>query len=265
MENLSTIGQSLSRPDAPEKVTGKTRFLTDISVENMVHGAPVYSSIPFGKFNNIDISKAEKVDGFIVFVSAQDIPGENQVGVIIQDQPLFADKIVRYIGDSIGLVVAKTPEAALKAARLVKVDYDEKSPYLSIDKSRDATGNFIHKTNLACSHRLRKGNIDSGFAEADHIIEARFKTPYQEHYYLEPQACIAFPEDDNTIKILVSLQCPFYIQKAVARIFGLPCENVLVEQTPTGGAFGGKEDIPSEVCARAAVSAVKIVLPAEAV
>ncbi|MCH7764817.1 MAG: molybdopterin-dependent oxidoreductase, partial [Candidatus Marinimicrobia bacterium] len=169
------------------------------------------------------------------------------------------------IGDSIGLVVAKTPGAALEAARLVKVDYDEKSPYLSIDKSRDATGNFIHKTNLACSHRLRKGNIDSGFAEADHIIEARFKTPYQEHYYLEPQACIAFPEDDNTIKILGSLQCPFYIQKAVARIFGLPCEKVLVEQTPTGGAFGGKEDIPSEVCARAAVAAVKIGQPVKVV
>ncbi len=265
MENLSIIGHSLPRPDAAGKTTGKTRFLTDISVKNMVYGAPVYSSIPFGEFNNIDLSKAEKVNGFITLVLAQDIPGENQVGVIIHDQPLFADKTVRYVGESIGLIVAKTPEAALKAAKLVQVDYDEKNPCLSIHESRDATGNFIHETNVACHHRIQKGNIDSGFAEADQIIEARFKTPYQEHYYLEPQACIVIPQKDGKIKILGSLQCPFYIQKSVAKVFGLPLGKVLVEQAPTGGAFGGKEDIPSEICARAAVAAMKIGSPVKVV
>jgi len=262
---LSIIGQSFPRIDAAGKTSGATRFLTDISVENMVHGAPVYSSIPFGEITHIDLSDAEKVNGFIDFVSATNIPGENQVGVIIQDQPLFADKTVRYIGDSIGLVVAKTPEAALESAKLIQVKYDEKNPYMSIDKSRDAVGNFIHETNLTCQHKVRKGNIDAGFSEADQIIEARFKTPFQEHYYLEPQACIAFPIEDGIIKILGSLQCPFYVQKAVARIFGMPREKVLVEQAPTGGAFGGKEDIPSEICARAAVAAVKIGQPVKVV
>ncbi len=262
---MSIIGQSLTRPDAARKTTGETRFLTDISVENMVHGAPVYSSIPFGEFKTIDLSIAEKVDGFIAFVSAQDVPVENQIGVIIPDQPLFADKTVRYVGDSIGLVIAKTPEAAVAASRLIKVDYVEENPYLSIDESRDATENFIHESNLACQHRVRKGDTDSGFKEADHIFEARFKTPYQEHYYLEPQACIVIPEKDGKIKILGSLQCPFYIQKAVARVFGIATDKILVEQAPTGGAFGGKEDIPSEVCARAAVAAVKIGLPVKVV
>ena len=262
---MSIIGKSFSRPDAADKTTGKTRFLTDISVKNMVHGAPVYSSIPFGEFKKIDLSKAEKIKGFIAFVSAQDIPAENQVGVIIPDQPLFADKTVRYVGDSIGLIIAKTPEAASEAARSVNVEYDEKNPYLSIDESRTATGNLIHETNLACQHRVRKGDIDTGFDEADQIIEARFKTPYQEHFYLEPQACIAIPEKNGKMKILGSLQCPFYIRKAVARVLGLPHENILVEQAPTGGAFGGKEDIPSEVCARASVAAVKVGLPVKVV
>lgn len=265
MENLSIIGHSLPRPDAAGKTTGKTRFLTDISVKNMVHGAPVYSSIPFGEFNNIDLSNAKKVSGFIDFVSAKNIPGQNQVGVIIPDQPLFADKTVRYIGDSIGLIVAETPEAAWEAAKRVKIDYNERTPYLSIDDSRDTPDNFIHETNLACHHRVRKGDIKAGFEEADQVIEASFKTPYQEHYYLEPQACLVIPEEDRKIKILGSLQCPFYIQKAVARVFGLSYEKVLVEQAPTGGAFGGKEDIPSEVCARAAVAAVKLGLPVKVV
>lgn len=262
---MRQIGKSLRRPDAAGKTNGDTRFLTDISVENVAHGAPVYSSIPFGEFTRIDLSAARKVPGFIDFVSAEDIPGENQVGVIIPDQPLFADKTIRYIGDSIGLVVAETSEAAREAAKRVKINYNKRTPFLSIDESKDAKDNFIHETNLACHHRVRKGNIQRGFSESDLIITTRFKTPYQEHYYLEPQACIVTPEEHGKIKVLGSLQCPFYIQKAIARIFHLPVHHILVEQAPTGGAFGGKEDIPSEVCARAAVAAVKINRPVKIV
>ncbi len=265
MSDINIIGQSLIRPDAADKTTGKTRFLTDISVPGMVHAAPVYSSLPFGEIKEIDPAPAEEVEGFIAFVSASDIPAENQVGVIIPDQPLFAEKTVRYIGDSIGLVVAETPEAARKAARQVRISYTEQTPYLSIDESREATGHFIHETNLACHHRVRKGDVEEGFRKADQVISARFKTSYQEHFYLEPQACIVIPEKDEKITILGSLQCPFYIQKAVARVLGLSLEKILVEQAPTGGAFGGKEDIPSEVCARAAVAAVKVGRPVKVV
>ena len=262
---MSILGKSINRPDAPSKTTGETRFLTDIAVDNMAHGAPVYSSIPFGEYTSIDLSEAKKVDGYIDFVSAKDIPAENQIGVIVPDQPLFADKTVRFIGDSIGLVVAETHEAAIEAAKAVSISYAEKTPYYTIDESRDAEDNFIDESNLACHHKVRKGDIQKGFVESDQIIEARFKTPYQEHYYLEPQACIASPNGSDKMKILGSLQCPFYIQKAIARVFDWPYENILVEQAPTGGAFGGKEDIPSEVCARAAVAAMKINRPVKVV
>ncbi len=262
---MSILGKSINRPDAPGKTTGETRFLTDIAVDNMAHGAPVYSSIPFGEYTSIDLSEAKKVDGYIDFVSAKDIPAENQIGVIVPDQPLFADKTVRFIGDSIGLVVAETHEAAIEAAKAVSISYAEKTPYYTIDESRDAEDNFIDESNLACHHKVRKGDIQKGFVESDQIIEARFKTPYQEHYYLEPQACIASPNGSDKMKILGSLQCPFYIQKAIARVFDWPYENILVAQAPTGGAFGGKEDIPSEVCARAAVAAMKINRPVKVV
>ena len=262
---MSIIGKSIKRPDAPSKVTGETRFLTDISVDNMLYGAPVYSSIPFGEFTKIDLSGAKLVEGFVDFVSADDIPAENQIGVIVPDQPLFADKTVRFIGDSIGLVVAETHEAAIKAAKAVAISYKEKTPYYTIDDSRNAEDNFIGESNLACHHKVRKGNIEKGFEASDRIFEARFVTPFQEHYYLEPQACIASPNGPDKINILGSLQCPFYIQKAIARVFDWPYENILVEQAPTGGAFGGKEDIPSEICARAAVAAMKIQRPVKVV
>ena len=161
--------------------------------------------------------------------------------------------------------MAETHEAAIEAAKAVSISYAEKTPYYTIDESRDAEDNFIHESNLACHHKVRKGDIQKGFVESDQIIEARFKTPYQEHYYLEPQACIASPNGSDKMKILGSLQCPFYIQKAIARVFDWPYENILVEQAPTGGAFGGKEDIPSEVCARAAVAAMKINRPVKVV
>lgn len=132
---MSILGKSIIRPDAPGKTTGETRFLTDISVENMVYGAPVFSTIPFGEFIKIDLSKAKTIKGYIDFVSAEDISGENQIGVIIPDQPLFADKTVRFIGDSIGLVVAETHEAAIAAAKAVSISYAEKHPIIPLMKA----------------------------------------------------------------------------------------------------------------------------------
>lgn len=258
---MKYIGKSLLRPDAEDKVTGTTKFLTDISVENMLFAAPVYATIPFGRIKSIDSSPAENIPGYITFISAKDIPGENQVGVILQDQPLFAEGTVRFVGDSIGLVIAETEDTALKSAKCVAIKYEIFTPYFTINKSRTAKSNFIHKSNLACSHLVRKGDIEEGFRLSDYIIEAEFQTPLQEHFYLEPQGCIVIPSQSGGVKILGSLQCPFYIQKAVAKALGIELTDVIVEQAPTGGGFGGKEDIPSELCARLAVAAIKLKRP----
>lgn len=264
-ENLKYIGSSHPRPDAYGKVTGNTRFLTDLSVQGMAHAAPVFSSIPFGKILSIDTSEAEQKEGFIGFITATDIPGENQVGIIVEDQPLLAENLVRYVGDTIGLVVAESADAAREGAAAVQIEYEKISPYLSIDKSRDASDQYIHHSNIACRHRVRKGDVEKGFAKADRIITAEFKTPLQEHYYLEPQGCIVSPTPDSGVKILGSLQCPFYVQKAVAKALGIPYSLVHVEQAPTGGAFGGKEDLPSEICAQVAVAAIKLDRPVKLV
>ena len=256
METFSQIGKRCRRIDALGKVTGETRFLTDIVIDGMIHAAPVYSSVPHARIDSIDISPIENASGFIHFISAEHIPGQNQVGVIVPDQPLMADTRVRFIGDSIGLVLADDSRTARELASRIELKYSELPPIFSISESRDATGDFLHKTNIACNHQVDRGDIEQGFSAADFIVEESFRTPVQEHYYLEPQGCIAIPNPDGRIRIIGSLQCPFYIQKAVAAVLGTPFNAVIVEQSPTGGAFGGKEDIPSELCARAAVAAV---------
>ena len=264
-QSSQIIGTRLKRVDARGKTTGETRFLTDIQVANMVHGAPVYSSIPYGRLLGIDTTMVESDSEFVAFFAASDIPGENQVGVILEDQPLLADQVVRYIGDSVGILIAKTPESAQRLSKLVEVKTESFAPILSIDESRDAQDNFLHETNLACQHQVKRGDPESAFQEADHIIEARFETPFQEHYYLEPQACIAQVTSDGGVDILGSIQCPFYVQKAVSKALAIPFSKIRVEQSPTGGAFGGKEDIPSETCTRAALAAVLLKRPVKMV
>lgn len=260
MSSTNIIGKSYKRPDGPDKTTGKTKFITDIKIANMIYGHPIYSSIPFGNIKSIDIFETKKVQGFCGAFFADDLPGENQIGVILKDQPLFAEKIVRFIGDSIGIAIAESESAAKLCADKVKIEYEKFDPYFSINESKSATNNFIHKNNIACEHQSIKGDIEKGFAQAKHIIEADFKTPVQEHYYLEPQGIIAIPKPDG-IEIHGSLQCPYYIQKAVATVLGIDLNKVVVIQSPTGGAFGGKEDIPSELAARAAVAAMRLQRP----
>ncbi len=266
VNNPSTIiGTSLKRIDARGKTTGETKFLTDLKVDNMLHAAPVYSRIPHGHLLGIELKQVEDDPDFVAFFSAADIPGENQVGVIVEDQPLIADDIVRYIGDSVGILVARTAESAQRLSQLVIVNIEPLPPIFSINESRDARDNFLHETNLACQHQVKRGDPAAVFKEADHIIEARFETPLQEHYYLEPQACIAQVTPEGGIDILGSIQCPYYVQKAVSKALAIPFSKVRVEQAPTGGAFGGKEDIPSETCTRAALAALILKRPVKMV
>jgi len=260
MSSYNVIGKSYKRPDGPDKTTGKTKFITDIEYDNLVYAHPVYSSIPFGKIISIDPSEAEKVSGFLGVYFANDIPGENQVGVILKDQQLLAKDIVRYIGDSIGIVVAETKGAAKKCVESINIEYDKYTPFFTIDDSRTATSNYIHENNIACEHQSIKGDYQRGFKESTYIIDDSFTTDVAEHYYLEPQGIVALPKKDG-IEIHGSLQCPYYIQKAVALVMDLPLDKVIVTQSPTGGGFGGKEDIPSELAARAAIAANKLQRP----
>ncbi|MFQ6609861.1 MAG: xanthine dehydrogenase family protein molybdopterin-binding subunit, partial [Fidelibacterota bacterium] len=236
---------------------GATRFLTDQSEKDMIFAYPIFSKIPFGQIIEINTKPAESVSGYIGTFTARDIPGENQVGVIMQDQPLIANNTVRFIGDVVGVTVADSWSAAQESASKVEVLYKILPPVFTIDESKNSKGRTLHKNNIACTHQVINGDVNTAFKNSDHVIEADFSTHTQEHYYLEPQGCIVIPKN-NGFKIIGSLQCPYYIRKAIMVMSGYALENIVVEQAPTGGAFGGKEDVPSEVCARTALVAMKL-------
>jgi len=263
------IGASVARPDAVDKVRGTARFADDLGFPGMLHGAVVRSPHPHARILRIDPSPALQDPSVICVVTHDDIPGANIVHVIYDDQPALASDVVRYIGEPVALVAASTRRAAKRAAGEVIVEYEElpvvddpvralepNAPVIVSDPAAaEGGGNCFNKM------VLRKGDAEAGFAEADVIVEEEYETGYQEHAYIEPQGATAVPDDFGSITIYGSVQCPFYVQNATAKVMGLPLSKVRIVQTSTGGAFGGKEDVPSLIASLAALMAHKASRP----
>ncbi len=271
-KKLYTIGKSVERIDAPDKALGKAMFVNDMKFHNMLYGKVVISSYPNAKLLNIDIKEAKKIKGVKAILTYKDILGENQVGCVFTDQPLLVSESIRFIGDAIALIAAETPELCEEAASKINIIVEELDGVFSIAESRQKDATLVHKDkedNIACKYQIYKGDIEKEFENADIIIEEEFYVAHQEHCYLEPQGTIVIPESNGNFIIYASMQCPFYVQKAVARVLGVPFNRIRVIQTITGGGFGGKEDIPNEMCSRAALLAnatgcpVKLILTRE--
>ncbi len=262
------LGGRHERPDARAKVSGSTRYVGDLALPGMLHAAATVASVASARICALDTAAARAVDGVEAIVTAAQIPGANLVGVIFPDQPLLVADRVRMVGDRLALVAARTPEAAWQAARLVKATLEPMPAVHDPVAALVPGAPLVHDGgNLLRTFQVARG--DSGRRSADVIVEALYQVGGQEHAYLEPQGCLAIPEGRSRITIVASCQCPFYVQQAVARVLGLPLAAVRVEQAPTGGGFGGKEDYPSEPAACAAVLAfatgrpVRFLLPRE--
>ncbi len=262
-ERSTLIGAGVVRPDAVDKVRGEARFADDLAFPGMLHGAVVRSSHPHARILEIDPTEALEDRDVVDVLIAEEIPGANVVHVIYDDQPVLAADIVRYVGEPIALVVAETRRAAKRGVRKVRIRYEElpivcdpiealapDAPVLVADQMAAEGGG-----NLFNAMVLRKGDVERGFAEADVVVESEYETGYQEHAYIEPQGVIAVPGDLGSMTIYASMQCPFYVQSAVAKVLGLPLSKIRAVQTATGGAFGGKEDVPSHVSSLAALMA----------
>jgi len=258
------IGSSIPRSDAVDKVVGQAKYVDDLIFAGMLYGHVIRSSVPHAHLKHIDLCQVNKHPSVFCTVTSDDIPGENIVQVIYDDQPALAKDIVRYIGEPIALVVATDRLAARSAADLAKITYEalpavyDPIEALSDDCPAVARPEVVEEKKNVFNHmRLRKGDVERGFALADVIVEGEYHTGYQEHAYLETQGAIAVPDENGAMTIYGSMQCPFYVQGAVARVLGLPLSKVRVVQTTTGGAFGGKEDVPSLVSSLAALMATK--------
>ncbi len=269
-EKTRIVGAPVKRPDAEAKVKGEAHYADDLSFPGMLYGKAIRSTVPHGKIKRLDLSRVISHPRVVCVVTPADIPGENVVPVIYRDMPLLAHDVVRYVGEPIALLAAETREAAYEAAELAEVEYEElpavldpleaikpDAPWVAVPEAAEEGNIFNHMV-------IRKGDVERGFSEADVIVEGEYRVGYQEHVYIEPQGVIAVPEDGG-MAIYGTLQCPFYVQNAVAAVLGLPLSKVRVVQTATGGGFGGKEDVPSQVAAMAAVLAWKSRRPVKVV
>jgi CO/xanthine dehydrogenase Mo-binding subunit len=264
------LGGHHERPDARAKVAGSTRYVADLALPGMLHAALAVSPVPSARVARLELAAARALDGVEAVLTAGDIPGKNQVGVVFPDQPLLVEDRVRMVGDRLALVAARTPEAAWQAARLVQPLLEALPGVHDPVAALKPGAPPVHEGgNLVRTFRVVRGDLARASARAHVVVEAEYHIGGQEHAYLEPQGCLAIPEGRERITIITSCQCPFYVQQAVARVLGIPLAAVRVEQAPTGGGFGGKEDYASEPAACAAVLAfatgkpVRLVLPRE--
>jgi CO/xanthine dehydrogenase Mo-binding subunit len=252
----AVVGTSPLRVDAADKARGAARYIDDLTPAGCLFAAVVTSPHPHARLDGVDASRARQAPGVVAVLTASDLPGPNQVGAVKEDQPLLASDRLRWYGDRIALVAAETREAAEVAATQVHIHATPLPGVFDPVAALAGDAPAIHDGgNLAAHMVVRKGNRRRARAKAEVTIEHTYTTGHQEHAYLETHGILAEPQADGGVLLRGSMQCPFYVQKTVARLLGLPHARVRAVQTTTGGGFGGKEDYPSEPASCAAVLA----------
>jgi len=250
------IGKSVPRKEGREKVTGAARYVDDLTFPGMLHGATVRTSAPRGKILGIRFGDEIPWDEFTI-VTARDIPGKNCVALRIEDQPCLADQQVNHPEEAVVLLAHPDKYLLEKARQSVQIEIDPLPPVFTIDDSLAKKQVIWGEDNIFKSYQVEKGDVDSAWRSAGFIVEGEYETGAQEQLYIETQGMIARANPADGVTVWGSLQCPYYVHKALVRLFGLPKERVRVVQTETGGGFGGKEEYPSMIAAHAALLAWK--------
>ena len=239
---MPAVGTSVARKDGIGKATGATKYADDLTYPGMLHGRTIRSTIPCGRVTSIAYDF--DTTGFTI-IDYRDIPaaGRNIVALIEEDQPFLVESEVRHLAEPIVLLAHEDREKLLAAN--VVITYEDATPQFDPEAS----------TIVLKALTIDKGNLEAGFAEADIIVEGTYRTGHQEHVYIEPNGVIAMPENGG-IAVFGSIQCPFYVVKALKSLLGADAY-VRVVQTETGGGFGGKEEYPSMIAGHATLLALK--------
>jgi len=246
----SIIGTRQIRPDALEKATGGAIFTDDIVFDGMLHGRVKRALVAHAIVKRIDVQNAQKISGVKVILTATDIPGERNHGLVIKDWPVMVaeGERVRYVGDALAIVAAESREIATRALDLIEVEYDLQ-PVVSnpVQAHQPETPHLHPNGNLLKHIKVRKGDVNQGFKEAEVLIEHTFHTESTEHAFLEPECSIARINEEERMEIYVGSQIPYADREEVARSLGWPNERVRVIGQLMGGGFGGKEDISGQI------------------
>lgn len=242
-----------------DKLTGKLKYTDDLAFPGMLYGKVMRSPLPHARVNEIDIAEAEKVPGVIKVLTARDVPGINRFGLLVRDQPIFCDEVVRFVGDCLALVVAETPEAAKKGVDAIRADLTPLRVITTPEEALLPDAPVLHPylreqnpnehPNVLKHHMIRKGDIEAGFEEADVIVEGDYRTPFIDHAYMELECSIGVAEEDGSITVYCGSQGPTSDRAQVAEALGVQEEEVRIAHMYVGGGFGGKEDVTGQVLA----------------
>ena len=250
------IGTSVPRKEGRDKVTGRARYVDDLAFPGMLYGVTVRSSVPRGRIRGIHFEPGIPWTEFTI-VTAKDIPGKNCVALLIEDQPALADEIVNHPEEPVLLLAHLDKYLLEEARRAVRIEIDALPALFTIDDALARKQIIWGEDNIFKSFHVEKGNVDEIWSTADFVVEGEYETGAQEQLYIEPQGMIAQASPADGVTVWGSLQCPYYVHKALVRLFGLPKERIRVVQTETGGGFGGKEEYPSMLASHAALLAWK--------
>ncbi len=251
-----SIGKSVPRKEGREKVTGCARYVDDLTFPDMLHGVTVRSPAPRGRIREIRFEGDIPWDEFTI-VTAKDIPGKNCIALLIEDQPCLADGIVNHCEEAVVLLAHHDKYLLEEARRCVRIEIEPLPAIFSMEDSHARKEIIWGCDNIFKAFYVEKGDVDSAWAGADFIVEGEYETGAQEQLYIEPQGVIAQFSAAEGVTVWGSLQCPYYVHKALVILFGLPKDRVRVIQAETGGGFGGKEEYPSMIAAHAALLAQK--------
>ena len=262
------VGLSATRIDARAKVTGEAKYPGDFVMDDMLHARILFAGRPHARVVHIDSSKAEELPETVVVLTAQDVP-VNEYGLQIPDQPVLCGPgsrrpgadVVRFVGDQVAVVVAQSAEGAERARDLIDVEYEAlpivTDPFQALEPdapqlhperpSSDLHPELSTEGNLICHHQIRKGDMERAWRESDIVVEGEYKTSAQEHAYLQPEAGLAYIDDEDRVAVVVAGQWTWEDQQQIAHALDLPPDQVRVIYPAIGGAFGGREDMSVQI------------------
>lgn len=250
----------MNNTDVLKHVTGESLFIDDLAVPQGTLYASVFtSSIAHGKIKNLNISEALKIQGVISILTAEDIPGVNQVGGIIQDETLLAENEVHFIGEPLALIIAETADIAKLARNKIEIEY------LELDVIVDPKIAYELNSLIMPPKTFESGNTKEAWLDCTTIVEGSVESGGQEHLYLETQGAIVIPKESGELKIYSSTQSPTAVQKTASKVLDLPMNKIEVDVLRLGGAFGGKEDQATHWAVLAALGANKCNKPVKLV
>ena len=253
---MPVVGTNAPRKEGPEKLCGLARYIDDYVLPGCLEGVTFRSPIAAGTIESIDFDKAFPWDECVV-ASAKDIPGKNAVLLLEMDQPLLVDRRIRHHAEPILLIAHEKRAMAWEALKHVRMKTRAGKPVLSIEDSLAAETLLRPPDNCLKTLHIEKGRVDSAWRQADFIVEGSYSVPAQEQAYIENNGVAAWFDADGVLNIMGSLQCPYYVQKALMPIFKLKPEKLRIRQVTTGGGFGGKEEYPNMIAGHAALLAQK--------